>query len=405
MSAENTAYVADALARLIQKFRDKPKIEALVTAAVSPAQDLETALWDLLTLRQVDTAIGAQLDVLGRLVGQPRNTDDDEVYRRYVRARISANKSKGLTVDLLRIARLIVDDPAAAIELDNVGIAAYVLRVLGVAIDNDVATALIRFLKDATAAGVRPVLEYLPADAIETAFWDSAKWSALTGALTPALLTSGNSTIGATFIPTAAVTPTADRAVFAAVVAGSVGATEPTCTGCGLTWTVVQDLQFPSTLNRRVTVFKGTGGVPVNGEVRFDYGVSVITSWVWAVWHHPNTDSTNPVAQVKTAIAENLVPPISATFDNPVEDVTSMTVAVVCQRGSTITKDADFTALIENITEVGELVTLSVIYDVGETTCSCTLNGGGNGGAMILMEVRDGQHEVFAGRADENGVT
>src|SRR5262245_2616348 len=55
-------------------------------ALLAPAASLEHALQQLLTERNVNTAIGAQLDLIGKIVGRPRaGVADDEIYRRYIR--------------------------------------------------------------------------------------------------------------------------------------------------------------------------------------------------------------------------------------------------------------------------------------------------------------------------------
>lgn len=132
-----------------------------IRALLSPAPDLVIAMHQVLTLRSVDNALGAQLDVLGRIVGRPRNgITDDEVYRRLVRAQISANKSDGTNADILTIARLVVADPDATFVLRNEGAAGFVLAVGGIALDEDIAAVLLELLLRATSGGVRLLLEY-----------------------------------------------------------------------------------------------------------------------------------------------------------------------------------------------------------------------------------------------------
>lgn len=152
-------HVASALARLPQQFRDKPKIVALVTALANSKQSLEDALIDLLLLRYIDTATGTQLDVIGRVVGQPRLLLGDDDYRRYIRARVATNRSTGVGARIIRIARLILNDATLRVVLDNQGIAAYVVRIMDGDVEADLADILISFLRDGTVGGVRIILE------------------------------------------------------------------------------------------------------------------------------------------------------------------------------------------------------------------------------------------------------
>lgn len=170
--------VARALARLPQQHRGKVNTEALLSALAGPAQELEDALYQLLTERDIDTAIGTQLDDLGLIVGEARQGRDDDTYRRFVRARISVNRSKGTVLDVLTVASLVLDlaFDEATYELDQSGTAAYVLRVTGTDISRELATLLTeRFLRLTHAAGVRGSLRFSPDDA-NRARWGTATY-------------------------------------------------------------------------------------------------------------------------------------------------------------------------------------------------------------------------------------
>lgn len=151
-------HVTESLATLPSQFQDKTGWTAAVTALVTPIQALEDVLQDVLLQRILDNAIGAQLDDIGRLVGQARLTTDDDQQRRYVRARIAANRSGGTGENVLTISVLVVDDVAAHHVIENLGGAALFLRLEDVAVSNDVATILIGFLRTSVLAGVKIVL-------------------------------------------------------------------------------------------------------------------------------------------------------------------------------------------------------------------------------------------------------
>lgn len=142
-----------AVNRLAQQFKDKPKIVALVRALCVPIQDIENALWQLKTQRGFN-GIGIQLDLIGKIVGQPRNGLSDHDYLIYLRAKIAANNSIGTVENLLTVASLIVNDPTNQIQVTP-----YTVATLVVAIANQISpavlTALNAFLHQAVAAGVR----------------------------------------------------------------------------------------------------------------------------------------------------------------------------------------------------------------------------------------------------------
>lgn len=142
--------------------------QKLLRAWLTPAQEIEDALQQLYSERFLTNAVGVQLDSLGKLVGEPRDGEaDDAIYRKRIRARISTNRSRGSIQEIVDIADLIVNDDDATLELDNQGRAAYVLRVEGVELTWPVADVLIRFLRRATAGGVRPIEEFHLSDPAE----------------------------------------------------------------------------------------------------------------------------------------------------------------------------------------------------------------------------------------------
>lgn len=129
----------------------------LLRSFLGPVQDVEDALSQLLVDRAVDTAIGTQLDVIGKIVGEARDGRTDDLYRLLVRARIAANRSTGITEHVIRVADLVVYDDAAEFVVTTEGPAAYTIRVDDVVITNDIADILIGLLRDATSAGVRAI--------------------------------------------------------------------------------------------------------------------------------------------------------------------------------------------------------------------------------------------------------
>lgn len=165
-------HVQEALDRLPTQYTTDTGVTTLLAKLAGPAQAIENTLQDMLVDRAVDTAEGAQLDIIGKLVGQPRNGQDDDVYRRYIRARIKTSRSKGIVEDLIRIATLVIDDLDARIWVDQQGVAAVSIVVQDAGIDEDTAAATISFLRLAIAGGVRVILESSPSPPDETFTFD-----------------------------------------------------------------------------------------------------------------------------------------------------------------------------------------------------------------------------------------
>jgi hypothetical protein len=152
-------HVAAALDRLCYQFRDKQGIVDLVTVFAQRWNDLEAVFWALLSMRTVYTAVGAQLDTVGEIVGQPRNGLGDDDYRRFIFARIATNKSSGLVEDLITVAKLVLNDANATIVVNQQGAAAVVVRVIGTTISDVLANITLDFLQATTEAGIRCILE------------------------------------------------------------------------------------------------------------------------------------------------------------------------------------------------------------------------------------------------------
>lgn len=191
MSVEDNAatgkvdHVAAALARLPQQFKGKTKIINLLTALATPAVSLEDALFQLLVERGVDDAVGSQLDRLGVIVGQERGGLVDADYRRYIRARIAANNSRGNFEDLIKVAALVLNDDTITIEGETQN-GTVVVRLRAALTTDALAGITLSFLQDAVSAGIRVVLES----------WLTAESDTFSTAL--AVFTSAGITPGAT---------------------------------------------------------------------------------------------------------------------------------------------------------------------------------------------------------------
>jgi hypothetical protein len=149
-------HCADGLALLLEQFKDKPRLAAVLCAFLQQIQELDAAAWQLLTERSIDAGVGAQLDVIGRIVGEPREGRSDTDYRPFLRARILVNRSSGLTEEILTIVRVVLGDVPIALREEFP--AAFTVRVADALAISP--STLISLLQQAKAAGVRVLLEY-----------------------------------------------------------------------------------------------------------------------------------------------------------------------------------------------------------------------------------------------------
>lgn len=181
-------HVTEALAKLPSQFQGLPGWTGAITALVTPIQLLEDTIQAVLLQRYIDNATGAQLRMIGKLVGQPWDgVTGDDLYRRYIKARIAANRSSGTGEEVIKISILVIDDEDARHVVTNLGNAAMLLTVQDVETDDDVAAILISVLRKAVLAGVRIILitlADLPADSFAFAnpitFVDGAQFAGAT---------------------------------------------------------------------------------------------------------------------------------------------------------------------------------------------------------------------------------
>ncbi len=144
------------------------RMSKFLTAVAGSIQSVEDALQQLYTERRIDTAVATQLDVLGRIVGQPRLGLSDSDYRRHVRARIATNRSNGSAEDIIKITRLVLDDDDVYIHVEQQQVATVVVDLRDTPVAYALAQIVRDFLTDGVSAGVRLIVEFTSAPLEET---------------------------------------------------------------------------------------------------------------------------------------------------------------------------------------------------------------------------------------------
>jgi len=100
-------YAVEAELRPISQYQGRPRLLALILSYVNRCQELENAAWDVILKRMIDNAENAQLDTIGKIVGQLRSGQSDATYRVYITARIRINRSHGHAEDVIDVLKLI----------------------------------------------------------------------------------------------------------------------------------------------------------------------------------------------------------------------------------------------------------------------------------------------------------
>jgi hypothetical protein len=93
------------MARLIERYKEKPNLIAFMSIYPQKLQELESAVHGFVQGKWVDDAEGVQLDKLGFMVGAPRRGYDDDLYRLLIKVQIKINCAEGRAEDLIDIYR------------------------------------------------------------------------------------------------------------------------------------------------------------------------------------------------------------------------------------------------------------------------------------------------------------
>ncbi len=72
MNFDEIDYLQQARDRITYQFKDSPNLDTLIKIWLEGYQDLQKTFLDIQLINDVDLASGAQLDVIGEIVGQPR---------------------------------------------------------------------------------------------------------------------------------------------------------------------------------------------------------------------------------------------------------------------------------------------------------------------------------------------
>lgn len=166
----NPEHVAQGLSRLLTQFHDSPNLKEIARSYLNQIQEIEIVVFSLMAERYVDTAIGAQLDGVGRVVGEPRAGRTNTDYRVAIKGRITRNAADSKIEDLIALFVLLL--PGYTFEVaDGPGPAAFRLTVVEALPAPPAAPSpdvLASQLLEAKGAGIRATMLFSEADRADT---------------------------------------------------------------------------------------------------------------------------------------------------------------------------------------------------------------------------------------------
>lgn len=152
-----TDHEASGLALLIPEYQDTPRWQAWVASMLISVQEIETAEFDVWEIvLNIDEAVGAQLDLIGRIVREDRDGRTNDLYRRAISVRILINKSQGRIEELVLIVRTFEGPSFAGLVRvrENTTVQGAHLEVRAQSVPVNVQGEILKRLRQAKAGGV-----------------------------------------------------------------------------------------------------------------------------------------------------------------------------------------------------------------------------------------------------------
>lgn len=100
MSISEINHTEVGISRPTSKLKNSPAFIKLLTVFLDKMDELESAFLELANQKDLESVTGIWLDYIGKIVGEDRKGRDDETYRKYLKLRVSINKSDG-TPDII----------------------------------------------------------------------------------------------------------------------------------------------------------------------------------------------------------------------------------------------------------------------------------------------------------------
>lgn len=95
---------------ILPQFKNSPRLKEFVKALVKPAQDSLDGINQINNAYDLRTAVGQQLDTIGKLLNTARNNRSDEDYRAALKGRVLVNNATGSASNFISLLKLALGD-------------------------------------------------------------------------------------------------------------------------------------------------------------------------------------------------------------------------------------------------------------------------------------------------------
>jgi hypothetical protein len=159
-----TTHRTDGLSVLAQQYRDKKQVLDKLGRLYDRIQIIEDAAFTLYTDRSVDTAVGVQLDDLGKTVGERRQGALDPEYRLRVKGRIVCNRSSGTVENIIAVFRALLSTSTGySFIIQDFYPAGFIFIISGIVTPASYVLIYQLFLKQLRGAAIQAWLGWEPA--------------------------------------------------------------------------------------------------------------------------------------------------------------------------------------------------------------------------------------------------
>lgn len=152
----NADHAGEAIDNLIGFFKEGPRNQAMLQTIMEQVQAVEDAALALFTVFDIDVAEGEALNILGRILGEPRYGRSDGEYRRVLNILLLVLRSSGTWPQMLQIAQGLSPEAAISVREIYPNMAEIGFDTLGT-VSLDTAT---RFLRKAKASPFRLLVSF-----------------------------------------------------------------------------------------------------------------------------------------------------------------------------------------------------------------------------------------------------
>ena len=131
---EEQNHVEEGFKKLLSQWDNSSSVRGLLESILQPINEAEQGSQDVYDSFSIITAIGKQLDMLGALLGVPRNGRSDEDYRIIIMSKISTSRGSGTTNELISLLSALTGQTANVWEHYPIGVIGYAKALPNVAV-------------------------------------------------------------------------------------------------------------------------------------------------------------------------------------------------------------------------------------------------------------------------------